>query len=115
MFKRASNARRLAYIQACQHTLCPGQIPNEPAYGKRQGLDQRGHGHDLILGRYLGLLVEVNYLQVVAPLQVFLADGLDLAGGPSRLGRGPCPSRCSLQMALISLVALRDWGVAPVT
>ena len=65
-------------VQADEDALGVAHVADEPAQRQRQFLDQGRRGDDLLaLGQH-GLLVDVDHLQVVAALQVLLADLADV-------------------------------------
>src|SRR5450759_3120475 len=68
-------------IQPDQNPLEIRKIADDPPQGWRQFLDQGGHGDDLLsLGQHR-LLIDVDHLEVVAPLEMLLADLLDIVYG----------------------------------
>src|SRR5262249_27001778 len=74
----ASVASRLRMqVQTQEHPFLVGQVADQSAQRQRQLLDERGHGNNLLVLRQCRLLVYVDHLELVTPLQVFLTDGLD--------------------------------------
>src|SRR6185312_10011496 len=76
-------------IESDEHALEVGHVSDEQAQGRRQLLDQRRDGHDLLVAGELGLLVDVDDLERVSSGEVRLADVLDARDRARRRGRGP--------------------------
>src|SRR5262245_61529774 len=85
---RASSWLSLLHVEADQDDVAVRQVPDEALQGGRELLDQRRHGDDLVVPGPVGLLEDVDHLELVAPGEMLLADLLrvaDRARGP--LGR----------------------------
>ena len=71
-------------IQPDQNLLAIREIADDPPQGQRQFLDQRGHGDDLLSFGKHRLLVDVNHLEVVAPLEILLAFVVFIMVSPAK-------------------------------
>src|SRR5450830_843983 len=78
---RSSPSLRRLDIQPDQSPLAIRKVADETPQGRRQFPDQRGHGDDLLAFGQHRLLVDVNHPEVVATLQMLLANLLDVGDG----------------------------------
>ena len=67
-------------------TRCSSDMsPINRRSGRREPLDQRGRGDDLVAAGERQILVDVHDLEVVQALQMLLADATDILNRPHRL------------------------------
>ena len=78
----------LAQIEPEQDAFGLRHVADEPAQRQRQLLDQGRRGDDLLAFGQRRVLGDVHDFQVVAPLQMFLANLADVHDGPRGVRRG---------------------------
>ena len=65
-------------IQPQEHAVQVRHVADQPLQRPRETLDERGHGHDLLVPCQAGLVVNVDHLQMIPPVQVLLAHALNI-------------------------------------
>src|SRR5687767_438476 len=68
----------LSYVQPHQHPFGAGQVSNDLSDRWRKFSYQRGYRDYLVAARQLRILQKVNYLDLIAALQMFFAQGLEV-------------------------------------
>src|ERR1044071_3149528 len=74
-------------IHADENALGIGKIADEAAQRQRQLLDESRRGKNLLASRKRRVLIDVNDFQVVAAIEVTLADLADIGHGAGRRRR----------------------------
>src|SRR6185503_9058836 len=74
-------------IESEQHALAIRQVTDDPAHRQRQLLDERRRRDDLLTLREDRLLVDVDDFEIVAALEILLADGFQVADRARRSRR----------------------------
>src|SRR5271155_1889257 len=75
-------------IQPEQHLLFVRQVPDHLAQREWQFLDKRRDDDNLFRHDLLRMLINVDHLEIVAALQIGLANGADVLDGASGPGGG---------------------------
>jgi hypothetical protein len=79
----------LLKVQPDQDDLPIRQIADEPPQRRRQLLDECGHGEDLVVLGERRLLEDVDDLELIPPIEIFVADLLGVVDGAQRSRRRP--------------------------
>ena len=81
------SSRAHAEIQPDEHAFRVREVADDLLDRFGQPSHERGHGQDLVAARELRILQQIDDLDLVAPLQMLLADLLQVREGQDRLRR----------------------------
>ncbi len=79
---------RGARVGGAEQAIGVQETAEEPSHGPGKLLDERGGGDDLVVARQLGLLIDVDHLQLVVILQLRFAELINTPDGLARSGSG---------------------------